>query len=307
MKVAIVGAGVLGRITALELIGRNHEVTLLEAKSFDQPHGAAVISAGMIAPTIESLAISDQARTMAFHSERRWPHILNLLLRLDPKQQPVFFRQTGALAIAFPDEMHCLFELRNQLEGMYSNNKEECETLYNDEVTELEPDLVRFETALLLKHESNLCNRQFIEASTRALRKHASIVDYWPLNGSGEELKKQYNWVIDCRGAGAVKSASYAEIENNHLRLVRSEAIRVKAPKVNFTRPVHVIQPRFHVYIVPKPDNIYVVGATDSHNLKARAVTVQSSLESLSTLNSLHRGFAEAEIMEAFAGQPGVV
>ncbi|TCS41062.1 FAD-dependent oxidoreductase [Reinekea marinisedimentorum] len=306
MKVAIIGAGVLGRITALELIGRNHEVTLLEAKSFDQPHGAAVISAGMIAPAIDALDKDDQARRMAFHSERRWPHLLDLLQQLDPKHSDVFFRQSGALAIAFPDEMPCLFEFRHQLERAYSNNKEEYETLYNDEVTELEPDLIRFETALLLKHESNICNRQFVEASTRALRKHANIVDYWPLKGRGDELKKQYDWILDCRGAGAVKSSSYAELENNHLRSVRSEAIRVKAPKVNFTRPIHIIQPRFHVYVVPKPDNIYVVGATDSHNLKARAVTVQSSLESLSTLNSIHAGFAEAEIMEAFAASRAI-
>jgi glycine oxidase len=301
MKVAIIGAGVLGRITALELIAQHHKVTLLEAKSFDHPRGAAVISAGMIAPATESLGASPQAREMAFHSEARWPHILALLTELDPDHQPVYFNQSGALAVAFPDEMRCLFELRHQLECTYPNNKEEYETCYNHEVTDLEPDLIRFETALYLKTESNICNRQFIESSTRTLRKQATIIDYWPLQGSGDELSEQYDWVIDCRGPGAAKSASYAEQSDNHLRTVRSEAFRVKAPKVHFTRPLHVIQPRFHIYVVPKPNNIYVIGATDSHNLKVKTVTVQSSLESLSTLNSIHQGFAEAEIMEAFS------
>lgn len=301
MKVAIIGAGVLGRITALELIHQNHQVTLLEAKSFDHPRGAAIISAGMIAPITESIGASEEVRQMAFHSDSRWPHILSLLTELDPNNEPVFFSQIGALAVAFPDEMHCLFELRRQLETGYSGSKDQFVTLYNEEVTEREPDLDRFETALYLKQESNICNRQFVSASTRALRKHANVVDYWPLKGSGEELRGQYDWVIDCRGAGAVKSESYAEQDDHHLRSVRSEAIRVKAPNVKLTHPIHVIQPRFHIYVVPKPDDVFVVGANDYHNKAARAVTVRSSLESLNTLNSLHHGFGEAEILEAYA------
>jgi len=306
MKVAIIGAGVLGRLTALKLISLNHDVTILEAQSFDHPHGAAAISAGMISPLSEALDSTTNVISQGFHSSEMWPNILAELKELDPDHKDVFFSQSGSIAISFPEEQECLLDLRKKLHNALPNHRADIKMLYNAEVFELEPELARFETAIFLKNEGHICNRQFLEATTRAIRQHASVVDYWALKGNGSELKKQYDWVIDCRGPGAVSANTFAEDESHHLVSARGEVIRVRTNKVAFTRPIRVIQQQSHIYVVPKPGNIYVVGATELRNSGTHAVTVRSSLDLLSTVYALHPGFADAEIIEAIAGQRAI-
>jgi glycine oxidase len=303
MKVAIIGAGLIGRLAALKLIGSHHDVTLLEANSFDSPHNAAAISAGLISPISESIYTTPNVIQMGFQSLSLWPEILSSLRELDPHHDVVNFSTNGTIAISFPEEQECLLVHQQKLQSALPSNKSDIKLLYNDEVAEMEPELGMYETALYLKGEGNLCNSQFMAASARVLRKYASIVDHWPLKGDGKELQNQYDWVIDCRGAGAVNSAVFKENIHRPLIAVRGEAIRVHTEEVNLLRPIRVIQQRFNIYIVPKPNNIFVVGATVLDKRGNHAVTVRSSLDLLSALYALHPGFADAEIIEAVAGQ----
>lgn len=306
MKIAIIGAGLIGRLTALKLINSDHDVTLLEAKSFDSPHNAAAISAGLIAPLSESVHTNRKVVDMGFASIQQWPDHLRQLAELDPEHQQVLFESRGTMALSFVEEQNCLLDFRQQLKQTVPDHAHDITMLYNDEVCEMEPELCRFETALFLKNEGNLCNQQFLQASSRAIRRHASIIDHWPLQGDGRELQPQYDWIIDCRGAGAVAANTFAQGEHRKLTSVRGEIIRVRTKEVALTRPVRVVQQRFNIYVVPKPNNIYVVGATDLDKNGEHAVTVRSSLELLTALYALHPGFANAEIIEAIAGQRAV-
>ncbi|MEJ2041642.1 MAG: FAD-dependent oxidoreductase [Reinekea sp.] len=92
MKVAIVGAGLIGRLIALRLIPANHEITLLEANSFDNPTSAVALSAGLISPMSESVRIPPQVLELGFQSYRLWPEILRNLNELDPEHQPVTYQ-----------------------------------------------------------------------------------------------------------------------------------------------------------------------------------------------------------------------
>ncbi|MDO7645550.1 MAG: FAD-dependent oxidoreductase [Reinekea forsetii] len=298
MKVAIVGAGVMGRLAALKLIGAQHRVTLFEAQSFDHPQGAAAISAGMISPLSEAVHAPPEVVRLGLQSHSLWPDALSQLRELDPEHHPVFFQQHGTVAISFSEEQDCLLCLYAKMHQLLPEHHSQIRMLYNQEVLNLEPDLERFETAVFLKNEGQICNRQFLAASTRAIRQHAQVIEHWPLEGNGSELQNQYDWVIDCRGAGAVKASTYAETGAQALHSVRGEAIRVRTKRVHFTRPVRIIQQRFHVYVVPKPDNIFVVGTTDLGDRGTRSVTVRSSLDLLSAIYCLHPGFADAEILE---------
>lgn len=303
MKIAIIGAGVTGRLTALRLIPYGCDLTLLEAQSFDNPINATAISAGLIAPLSESIHTGPEAVRLGLKSQTLWPDILSQLHELDPHHRTVSYQSNGTLAISFPEEQECLLRHQAKLLETVPEHRESIKMLYNDEVMAIEPELARFETAVFIKGEGNICNTQFLEASNRAIRKNVAIVDHWALKGDGTELQKKYDWIIDCRGAGAVQAHTHAENGNNTLMSVRGEVIRVQTKNVHLSRPIRVIQQRFTIFIAPKPNNIYVVGATDLDKHGAHAVTVRSSLDLLSAIYSLHPGFADAEIIEAIAGQ----
>jgi len=100
-----------------------------------------------------------------------------------------------------------------------------------------------------------------------------------------------FDHIIDSRGFGAS-----GDIKG--LRGVRGEVIRVHAPEVNISRPVRLMHPRYKLYISPRPNHVYVIGATQIESEDEGHVTVRSSLELLSALYAVHTGFAEARIIE---------
>jgi glycine oxidase len=79
---------------------------------------------------------------------------------------------------------------------------------------------------------------------------------------------------------------------------VRGEVIRVYAPEVQIQRPIRLIHPRYPLYIAPKPNHVYVIGATEIESEDCSPMSVRSALELLSAAYSIHPGFAEARILE---------
>ena len=56
------------------------------------------------------------------------------------------------------------------------------------------------------------------------------------------------------------------------------------------------MHPRYRIYIVPRPNHRYVVGATEIESEDQSNMSVRSSLELLSAVYSVHPGFGEARI-----------
>lgn len=101
----------------------------------------------------------------------------------------------------------------------------------------------------------------------------------------------QADWVFDCRGLGAV--AHWGE-----LRGVRGEVARIHAPDVSLSRPTRLIHPRYPIYIAPKQDHLFVIGATEIESNDLSPPSVRSTLELLSAAYAVHPGFAEGRILE---------
>jgi glycine oxidase len=97
--------------------------------------------------------------------------------------------------------------------------------------------------------------------------------------------------VFDCRGLGARQ-------EWKALRGVRGEVIRLHAPEVTLQRPTRLIHPRYPIYIAPKTDHVFVIGATEIETEDLSPASVRSTLELLSAAYTVHSGFAEARILE---------
>jgi glycine oxidase len=79
---------------------------------------------------------------------------------------------------------------------------------------------------------------------------------------------------------------------------VRGEVLRLHAPEVHISRPVRLIHPRYPLYIAPKENGVYVVGATEIETDDVSPASVRSTLELLSAVYSVDSGFAEARILE---------
>lgn len=78
--------------------------------------------------------------------------------------------------------------------------------------------------------------------------------------------------------------------------------VRLYAPEVNLTRPVRLMHPRYPIYIAPKPNHQYVIGATEIESQDNGPATVRSTLELLSAAYTVHSGFAEARVLSIQTG-----
>src|SRR6185312_621966 len=101
--------------------------------------------------------------------------------------------------------------------------------------------------------------------------------------------------LIDCRGLAARDVLP-------DLRGVKGEMLVVKLPDVSLSRPVRVLHPRVPVYIVPRGDGHYMIGATMIESDQPTRITARSMLELLGAAYALHPAFGEAEIAEIGTG-----
>ena len=70
------------------------------------------------------------------------------------------------------------------------------------------------------------------------------------------------------------------------------------APEVQLRRPLRLMHPRYPIYIAPKPDHLFVIGATEIESNDTSPPSVRSTLELLSAAYSVHPGFGEGRIIE---------
>lgn len=115
---------------------------------------------------------------------------------------------------------------------------------------------------------------------------------HWNCPKNPADIRLDSNeWLLDCRGLGA-------RPQWPALRGVRGEVIRIHAPGVTLQRPTRLVHPRYPIYIAPKPDHVFVIGATEIESEDLSPPSVRSSLELLSAAYAVHPGFAEARILE---------
>src|ERR1700677_4351663 len=97
--------------------------------------------------------------------------------------------------------------------------------------------------------------------------------------------------VIDCRGYSARDALP-------ELRGVRGEMLLVHTREIVLKRPVRLLHPRIPLYVVPRADGLFMIGATMLESADKGGVSVRSAIELLSAAYALHPAFGEAEIIE---------
>ncbi|MBF6056939.1 FAD-dependent oxidoreductase [Thiomicrorhabdus heinhorstiae] len=290
-KIAILGAGLLGRLLAFSL--RNDAfIELFDQDSGQAEDSSAILAAAMLAPLAESADASKGIMQLGELALNTWPRLLQQL------PEKIFFQRKGSLLLAFEQDRGSLLNFERNLKG--DNYRKVGAQQIHALESEINP---RFAQGLFLPDEGQLDNRQLLTVLGKVLRAQTNI--RWHSNSFAQIAEQRvllngeeygcFDWIIDCRGLGAKDTQT-------DLRGVRGEVIRLHAPDVTLNRPVRLMHPRYPIYIAPKPDHLFVVGATQIETEDRRQPTLRSAMELLSACFSVHSGFAEAEILQIQSG-----
>jgi glycine oxidase len=287
----VLGAGLMGRLLAWQLARAGHAVTIYEAGTADAQGSPARIAAAMLAPLAESAITEPGVVEMGRHALTRWPELLAQL------SQPVFFQQEGTLILWHRQDAAEAARFARQLQVTTEKIPAlpKAQAIDAAGVTTLEPSLgTRFTQGLYLPGEGQLDNRQLLAALLHELQA-LQVGLHWNSPRALQDFQPgtagQPDWVFDCRGLGAREQWT-------QLRGVRGEVARLHAPEVSLSRPTRLIHPRYPIYIAPKQDHVFVIGATEIESDDLSPPSVRSTLELLSAAYSVHTGFAEARILE---------
>lgn len=326
LHIGIAGAGLAGRCLAWRLLRAGHRVTLLDRGRRDARGTASRVAAAMLSPLAE-LALSNAAVfALGQRSMELWPQWIAELHTSNPAPGalPVYYRQQGTLVVAHaPDRSSMQHFTRLLQHKLPVTHRHQVQDLDAAGVAALEPSLAgRFGHGLYLKGDGQLSNGQWLTAlaedllrlgvvwhegvavhtlEARRMRgtRVPSAADADPTDASsaagvpvkgGQELDMAVDIVVDARGVGS-KPLLPA------LRGVRGEVLRVLCPGVELQRPVRLMHPRYQLYVVPRQNHLFVVGATELESEDSGRVTLRSALELGSALYSLHPAFGEARVL----------
>jgi glycine oxidase len=291
MNIVILGAGLMGRLLACQLARAGHSLELFDAGGPEALNSAARAAAAMLAPLAESAITETSVVEMGVHALKRWPELIAQL------NEPVFFQQEGTLVLWHRQDAADADRFSRQMDAIHLALPQlpKAQRLDAQGIAQLEPSMgSRFAQGLYLPGEGQLDNHQLLAVMLHQLQSQGVKLNWDSPRAPGDfspGKPGQPDWVFDCRGVGA-------RAQWPALRGVRGEVITLLAPEVKLSRPTRLIHPRYPIYIAPKGDGIFVIGATEIESDDLSEISVRSTLELLSAAYSVDSGFAEGRIVD---------
>ena len=282
-NIAICGAGILGLLSAYELVRAGHSVTLYDPAGFPAKSSASYIAGGMLAPYSEIEHMSESWVQAGLDSIARWREIAQ---ELGPLAD---FGQKGSLFIAHSPDQYMLERFSAHLK-----DKPHCRIVGGVELEKLEPALAgRFKTGLYLEEEAHLYPARVMELLCAKLAAAGAVFKTEAVEP--QNLSGSYDRAIDTRGMAA-------SAQDQDLRGVKGEIVIVRNPEFSLLRPLRLMHPRYPLYIVPRPDHHFMIGATMIESSGRSFTSLRSAMELMSALYSLHPSFGEAEVIDFLSG-----
>jgi glycine oxidase len=264
-EIAIAGAGVAGLCAATELAARGMRVTVWDPAPSPGPHACSWWAGGMLAPWCEGESAEEPVVRLGRAAAAWWRDRCGSLV------------PNGSLVVALGRDGREL--------DRFARRTERHRLLDRADIGAIEPDLAgRFGRALFFPDEAHLAPREALGALRRRLE--ADGVAFREAAAPEDDAP-----AVDCRGLAARDALA-------DLRGVKGEMIVLRCPDVSLSRPVRLLHPRIPLYIVPRGDGVYMLGATAIESDDRRRVTARSLLEMLSAAYALHPAFGEAEVLE---------
>lgn len=292
MNIAIVGAGILGYLFAWQCAQNPHwKITLYEKNVLGQESNCSYAAAGMLSPISELTTCDPLIAEMGFDSLSRW---VEWLPQLDSS---IYFSQKGSLLIAHRRDRDVLDHLmRIVLDKL--KNPAYIQTLSSTELHQREPALNQFESAYHLSCDAAIDNQALlrsllkkIQSTSTTLKFSTEVKSLSPHTINTDAGKETFDWVIDCRGLGAKKDIP-------DLFAVRGELIFLHAPEVSLTHPVRFFHARDKLYVVPRENHHYLIGASEICAEDYSPISLRTSLDLLSAAYAIDKHFGEARIIK---------
>jgi len=269
--VSIIGAGIAGAWQALLFAQAGHAVTLHERSDAAMTESTSHWAGGMLAPWCEAETSEPVITRLGVRSLTLW--------REQFPQTPF----NGSLVVAHARD-RADFERFAKLTTGHKR-------LDARGLSELEPSLEgRFRDGLFYADEGHVEPRLVLPQLHARIAAAGGRIEF----NSDTDAKDLDGIVIDCRGLAARDTQP-------ELRGVKGEMIIVETSEVELSRPIRLIHPRWPLYVIPRGDGRFMLGAT-SIEAEDFGVSVRSALELLGAAYAVHPAFAEARIVEFGSG-----
>ena len=269
--ISVIGAGIAGAWQALLFANAGRSVTLHERSDAAMTQSTSHWAGGMLAPYCEAEATEPAIVRLGLRSLKLWRD---------------FFPDTafnGSLVVAHARD-RADFERFARLTAGYQR-------LDAQGVSEIEPSLEgRFREGLFYAEEGHVEPRRILPEIHARIRAAGGRIEF----DSQIEPHDIDGIVIDCRGLAARN-------EQSELRGVKGELILIETDEVELSRPVRLIHPRFPLYVIPRENHRFMLGATSIES-ESSGVSVRSALELLGAAYAVHPAFGEARILEFGSG-----
>jgi len=268
-EVTIIGAGVAGLCVARALLDRGADVVLVDRHADAGPHACSWWAGGMLAPFCEGESAEEPVVRLGCEAADWWNAKTNAVHRC------------GSLVVSPARDKSDLVRFARRTTGYRE--------VTGAEISNLEPDLGdRFAKGLFFESECHLTPRLAL-ARLRAsvLADGAQFVQ----DDADPDEYAQRGLTIDCRGFQARDNLP-------DLRGVKGEMLVLSCPDITLSRPIRMLHPRVPIYLVPRGDGIFMLGATMIEGHAGKHVTARALLELLSAAYALNPAFGEAEVLE---------
>ena len=262
--VTIRGAGIVGLCVATELINRGIAVTLRDPAPEPGAHGCSWWAGGMLAPFCEGFTAEEPVVRLGQEAADWW------------QAQGVEVIRRGSLVVTLQRDRRELDQFARRTTGH--------RLVTGDDLAALEPYLAdRHDRALYFEGEAHIDPRAALMHLRKRLEQAGTRFEQGDAAPEGP--------VIDCRGLAAKDSLP-------DLRGVKGEMLVLRSHDMTLTRPIRLVHPRFPLYIVPRGDGVFMLGATQIESEERGRASARSVMELLSAAYALHPAFGEAEVME---------
>ncbi len=270
-SVTVIGAGIAGSWHALLLAEAGYTVKLHERSTAAMTQATSHWAGGMLAPYCEAEGSEPVITRLGERSLALW--------REQVPQTPF----EGSLVVAHARD-RADYE---RFARMTPNHRR----IGSEEINALEPSLDgRFREALFFPDEGHVEPRRVLPQLHERIRAAGGTIEF-----QSEQRSEDIDGiVIDCRGLAARDRFP-------DLRGVKGEEIIIETDEIELARPVRLMHPRWPLYVIPREDNRFMIGAT-SIEREDSGVSVRSALEILSAAYAVHPAFAEARIVEIGSG-----
>ncbi len=313
-RIGIAGAGLLGRLLAWTLSAQGHEVSVFDPAPdaiarHDGQGAAGFTAAGMLSPLAERETADGALADLGWRSIALWQQTCEALAAADVNLHAApLMHHKGSLLVAHGSDLGAARRVLNRVDDRQAAQHRRPHSMGVRDLALIEPALHSSSGPLhawMLPGEAHIDTVRTLDAlhdQAHGVHWHWGLrvshltpggLHVQPAGDAGADNQHltvhPFDWVIDARGTGAKAACA--------VRGVRGEVVWLHAPGLHLQRPVRLLHPRHRVYIVPRPNEVVLVGASEIESEDRSPMSLRSAVELMAAAHSVLPSLAEARIL----------